>query len=203
MKVLIILSGLLLGFINVFSQETCSDIIYLPDGESMIFKCCVDRIEDGNLVYYSREGVKDSTRAMAVMVDDKYIELRAREASAEDLLPSQAHGVPEDKHSLSYYQHEFEKATLQKHVGIVLTFIGVFAEVTGYIFLMSNTSEDYKQPMGAILLAGGIIMESVGIPLWISGGIKRANNRDAIEAMKKQSISLKLGLSGAGLIWKF
>ncbi|HSG68578.1 MAG TPA: hypothetical protein VK994_07725 [Bacteroidales bacterium] len=206
MKGVILLIILLLAGNFIVAQETCSDIIYLPDGESMIFKCCVDKIEDGNLVFYTRDGLQDTTRASAVSVDGNYIELRLPgQGNAGELEPIPLQGEPSlyKGHDYSYYQREFERATLQKHIGIVLTFAGAFAELTGYIFLVSNTSEGYKQPMGAILFVAGIMMESVGIPLWISGGVKRANNRKAMEDMVKHKLSLKPTAHGIGLVLQF
>ena len=204
MNKLLLLIILFYGSLSVFSQETCSDIIYLPDGQSMIFKCCVQKIEDGNLVYFSRAGEQDTVRAMAVNVDGNNIALSVQ---ANDSIPAVVRPavseMSEQKHDYHYYEREFEKATLQKHIGIVLTFLGAFSEVTGYIFLMSNTSEEYKQPMGAILFVGGIVMESVGIPLWISGGIKRANNRKAMETLRQQGLSLKLAPHGLGMVYRF
>ena len=86
-----VLSCLLFVFMSLVTQaqDPCSDIIYLPDGESMIFKCCVDRVEQGNLVYYTREGIADTVRALAIIVDGQRLDLSpAEDLEKQKIIPS-------------------------------------------------------------------------------------------------------------------
>ncbi|NQU34203.1 MAG: hypothetical protein HQ521_13305 [Bacteroidetes bacterium] len=58
---------------------------------------------------------------------------------------------------------------------------------------------------GATLLyLGGAIIGDLGIVLWISGGIKASNNKDAMEKVQK-STNLSFGPTnnGVGLILKY
>ena len=51
---------------------------------------------------------------------------------------------------------------------------------------------------------GGTIVLSVGIPLWISGGIKASNNQKAMEIInRKTNLSFEATNNGVGLVLSF
>ena len=191
---------ILLGSVSILAQEECTDIIYLSDGQSMIFKCCIDEIKDGNIVHYTKERKSDTVTAMAVDVDGKYIDLSRflRQGNADTTnMPASELST---NNSYRYYSTQYNGASKQKLTGTYLTFSGAFLGVTGYILLNNNSSESYKEPLGAILFVVGNLALNIGIPLWISGAVKARNNRNAMEEIQKMNLSLKATGNGIGLV---
>jgi hypothetical protein len=204
MKKALTLCMILFASITVHAQDECSDIIYLGDGENMIFKVCIDEIRNGNMVYYTKAGKLDSVSATAVNVDGQHIDLSQFEKQNihDTIKVSDAEIVPETR-DYDYYNDQYNKASKQKTIGTYLTFSGAFMSITGYILLSNNTSEEYKQPLGGVLFVIGTVALNVGIPLWISGSVKRANNARAMESVKSVGLSLETSTNGVGLVLRF
>jgi hypothetical protein len=48
------------------------------------------------------------------------------------------------------------------------------------------------------------LQETKGLPLWISGGIRKANNRKAMEEIERMNgLTIGPGKCGIGLVYKF
>ena len=75
--------------------------------------------------------------------------------------------------------------------------------MAGLILLSNNSSEKYKQPLGTVLFVAGTGMQTAGIPLWISGGIKRRNNKKAMEELERLGLAIRASSHGIGLFLNF
>jgi len=77
-------------------------------------------------------------------------------------------------------------------------------EVGGYVIAnCKNVNQQEMVTAGNLVLIGSL-MEAVGIPLLISGGIRKANNRKAMEEIERnQGLTLGLQQYGFGLGWRF
>ncbi len=71
MKKLILIIVYALSGLLTQAQEKCSDIIYLVDGESIIFNCCIEEVKHNNVVYYttSEDTTLKSTEAISIIKD--------------------------------------------------------------------------------------------------------------------------------------
>ncbi|NOR86675.1 MAG: hypothetical protein GQ527_03610 [Bacteroidales bacterium] len=112
----------------------------------------------------------------------------------------------------NYYYQQHLQAQKRKGTGMVLVISGVGFSVVGSVVMGINSDENgeidgsrAQARSGAIMYIGGIIMTNIGIPLWISGGIKSGNNKRAMEKCKKPKLSLNFGLTnnGLGLVYRF
>ena len=211
MKRSAIIIAILLSIVLVNAQEECKDIIYPTDGKSIIFNCCIDEVKDGNIVYFVKEGKGYIVEAIAVNKDGRYIELTPGEGQQQpvEVVPQVETPTGLYKgHDYKYYNIQFIKATTQKHVGVILTLVGTGMTIGGLAMLVNEANKYYYNEnnviVGAMLYINGIIMVNIGIPLWIAGGIKRSNNRKAMEATKRNA-NLSLGITGngAGLVLRF
>lgn len=101
-------------------------------------------------------------------------------------------------HNHDYYNVIFEKATKQRNAGIIITSAGVGLFVGAQI--ASNTNLNTT----AILFITSVAAISAGVPLWISGSVKRKNNRIAMEKIKRaMSISFRTSPNGLGFVLNF
>jgi hypothetical protein len=105
-------------------------------------------------------------------------------------------------HNYDYYHKLYKNSTTVKNIGTVLTFFGFGASVFGA--LMLSTNSDNPQGIVTGLYIGGAIVSNVGIVMWISNGVKAANNREAMK-MTKSSANLSFGSTnnGVGLALRF
>ena len=106
-----------------------------------------------------------------------------------------------------YYQKTFRKATIQRNCGIGGTVLGLGLLAGSFIIApmgYSSYTNDANATASNVLGYSGLICVFVGIPIWISGGVKRKNNKKAMELMEGK-IGLSLGTTGngMGLIFKF
>ena len=210
MKVLVLTFFFVFSGMLMLAQEECKDIIYPIDGESIIFNCCIKEVKHGNLVFFTREGVSDSLAAVAITKDGQYIDLKKYMSQLDNQVsPPEDPEVLYKGHNFSYYNEIYRKATVQRSAGIVLTVLGAFLGTTGVITLSNNSKNSaYNNTsgnmLGTTILVLGAISFDVGLPMWISGGIKRSNNRKAMEEIER-NMNLSFGVSrdGVGLVLKF
>ncbi|MBN1184242.1 MAG: hypothetical protein JXB49_18275 [Bacteroidales bacterium] len=201
----IVLSGML-----TMAQEPCQDVIYAEDGR-VIVNCCIYEILDGNMVYYTLGNDTAKVSAVAIDKDGRYIDLGKFKATLEnaeeekDLNPQQnaynpqAHGYDQ---SYEYYKEEYRKATGQRNTGIVLTIAGILLEAGGLMSAAASSSSDAS--LAAVSIGLGSLFEIIGIPMWIAGGVKRANNKRAMQQVKAwQGFSLGMTRNGVGLAYRF
>jgi hypothetical protein len=101
-------------------------------------------------------------------------------------------------HNYEYYNNIYRKANTLKVTGMVFTFLGIGLGTTGAIL----TGTDLNK--GAPMFLTGFIIANFGAPLWIAGGMKRKNNRKAMEQIKRNpNISFRTTETGIGLVLNF
>ena len=196
--IFIIGTGILLN-----AQEECLDAVHPTEGKNIIFNCCIDEVKYGNVVFYTKGGESQVIQAIAITKDGQYIKLEKYESTQEDEIePIIENDGLYKGHDFNYYKVLFHKANSQKKIGVFLTIIGFGLEIAGTVMISDNTSaNDYT---GAALYVSGFIAFNVGVPLWIAGGIKRKNNKRAMEETKKGlNLSIKNTEYGIGLVMNF
>jgi hypothetical protein len=204
MKNLLLIFALSFSCISAFNQDECKDKIYPVDNKNIIFDCCIYEVKEGNTVYYTREGDSLMIVAASITKDGRHIDLMNGAGQIENegspVLPT---GLYKD-HDYEYYQKIYKSATAKRGAGIVLTIMGVGIVITGIVIQGKDNNSMKNNLNGGALLALGFIFETIGIPLWISGGVKRANNKKAMEEIQK-NMNLSFGASryGIGLTLKF
>jgi len=174
-----LLSLLLLWGSYAFSQ---TDVIYPAEGGTIIENCEIREIKDGNVVYYLKNFKESHIVALAISQDGVYIPLSAgnRNDSYAVAPVARNNGMGND---YEYYRRLRSGALAKRNVGIVFTFVGIGAAVAGSLMLMENESVDEA----TALYIGGEVLANVGVILWISGGIKAANNRKAMNRARMAS----------------
>jgi hypothetical protein len=189
----------------VFSQTGCKDAIYPQDGSKIIVDCCVLEIRGGNEVLYCKDGDTLSMTARAVSKSGAYFELQKDQDQVIEERPKLSDDSYLYKgHNYDYYQNLYYRAGIQQGFGIFLSILGVGLEVTGVV--MANKGELYSSSYetGTKLIWVGSFCEIFGIPLWISGGIRKANNRKAMEEIDHlKSLTFGRNPDGIGLSYKF
>ncbi len=101
-------------------------------------------------------------------------------------------------HNYDYYNAIFKKATNLRNAGISLTSAGVCFYVGSFIASGVNLNTT------AVLFLLSVATISLGVPLWIAGGVNRKNNRKVMEQIKKNtSISFRVASNGVGLVFSF
>lgn len=77
-----------------------------------------------------------------------------------------------------------KKAKNIEGTGVVFTLLGVGSGIVGFVMQMKAITEiDYADPnadlsklnTGTILLYGGVITASIGVPLWIAGSMRKTD----------------------------
>ncbi len=190
-------------FMTSFSQ---SDIIYPLDGSNPIIECEITVIHNGNIVYYLKNETPRWVEAKSIKIKGLYTELNANNSNDNDLKSNIPYkqGVYRG-HNYNYYQNLRIKSTNQRNVGMFMFFLGFGCEVAGYLMVIDDKITN--DGAGQIWILGGAILSNIGIPLWIAGGVKRANNKKAMELtqdkMNISSLSIKPTNNGLGLVLNF
>jgi|GEM_PF-2567441 len=181
MKPILIILVLLHLYTVGYSQESCSDVIFpVNQGESIV-NCCIIRITNGNRVQYVKESDTAIVEASAIVYSGQHVFLSRNIQDPARVPGNNLAGITAE-FEYSYYQPIFRKATRQRNIGIAMTFVGVFFEIIGLAF--SSTGSDDK--LGWFI--AGFAIRNVGIPVWISGGIKRGNNRRAMDYLRLKKL---------------
>ena len=194
MKTIItIIVALLIG-LSTQAQEQCKDVIYPKGGEAVIFNCCIQEVSDGDLVLYLLDEEYKSIRANSVIKDGVTLELKPVKSIA---VPTYNSAYP---HDYNYYKELARRSKNQRDVGSALTIAGFGCQIVGIVLLADDNRNNDGAGQG--LYWGGFVSWSVGLPLWISGGVKHANNKRAMESVRQRDVSLNLGTTsnGVGLI---
>ncbi len=209
MKKLFLFGALALWMFQTNAQDDCKDIIYPEDNTSIIFNCCIYEVLDNNVVYYTREGDSASIAAASIVKDGKEIKFDISQYEYQAVTQKQItenQVVPDGLYrgkDYNYYAEAFRVSTNQRNAGVIFTVIGLGLEIGGFaVAANSNTFRDDN--LAALLIVTGGILEMVGIPLWVAGGVKRANNKRVMNDMER-NMNLSFGASGygAGLVLKF
>jgi len=93
-----------------------------------------------------------------------------------------------EKHDFDYSQQTYNESKRISHNGMMMAFVGAAFCGAG-IYLEESGNGGF---IGAVLFFGGGLMANAGIPIWISSGIKAANNRKALDRCR-QEVTLSFG----------
>lgn len=193
----IVFSGMLMQ-----AQDECTDIIYPADGGSIIFNCCITDVSQGNIVSYTKDSISGIIVAVAISKDGQYVDLKKYKSS----LDSKAETVNEPDglyrgHNYDYYSKQYNRASSRQVFGAFLTVFGLGLEIGGLV--MANRSSSNNRAATNLYIAGAISF-TIGFPLLISGGAKKANNKRAMEECKRNAnLSLGATNNGLGLVLNF
>jgi hypothetical protein len=200
----ILLALVILGSL-AFSQEACDDKIFIADGNKIILNCCIKRVVDGNIVVYSKGGETLRVPAVAISRNGEYQELY----SEEEIL-NERYAVGEEKsglyrgHGYSYYRQLYEGSQNRKTFGMVFTFLGLGLEITGFVMADEVNGTLYFDNTARDVLRLGLILQTAGVPLWISGAVRASNNKKAMKAIEsRHELSIRATEYGIGLVYRF
>lgn len=177
-----------------------SDIIFPEEGNKPIRHCKITEVRNGHTVYYIKNFITDSVEAVAISKDGNYITFNSRIEDSSQVIIAVDKPQLFEGHNYDYYGRLQSNALIKRNVGVGLTFFGVGCAIGGSLGLINSPGDK-----GATLLyLGGAIIGDLGIVLWISGGIKASNNKDAMEKVQKNtSLSFGPTNNGVGLILKY
>lgn len=205
MKRCFILVALVMCGYFAVSQQVCDDMIITLEGNKIIFNCCIKRVIDGNIVLYSKDGQTLRVPAVAITRDGEYQEL-----FAEEEILDERYAVGDDKkglyngHGYSYYRQLYEGSGNRKTFGLVIAIIGAGFEITGLVMSEEYNGSLYFNNTSKNFLRAGFVMVSVGVPLWISGAVRAANNEKAMDTFgNKHELSINVSAYGIGLVYRF
>jgi len=187
------------------TQETCKDTVYPSYSEEIIFDCCITEVKYGNVVQYRKDGKLSITPAVAITRDGQYLELPKYKNQIEKKTDPRDQVFGQDyEHDYDYYKRMFNSATMQRNFGISFVIIGLGMEVWGAVLLSDEERTRENTDIGRGLMIVGVLLVNTGIPLWISGSVKRENNKRVMDEMGK-GMNLTFGTSrnGIGLLLKF
>jgi len=184
-------------------MQAQKDIIYPAIGKVSIRKCKITNVKDGNTVYYIKDSISNVIEAVAIKRNGVYITLNHYVApSTSGASPEQSWSYEERTYEV--YNQQYQAALKQRNVGIGITVLGVGAGITAALILRSNTSNNGVPGIVSALYFGGGVLTNAGIIVWVSGGIKASNNKNAMK-MVNGNTSLSFGLTnnGVGLLMSF
>ena len=93
-------------------------------------------------------------------------------------------------HPYEYYLDLYKRAIKTRKIGRILTGVGIAVCLTGALSFMVGYSSAWGGDdragsyawTGALMFVGGFVSLNIGIPMSITGSIKRNNNRKAMDA---------------------
>ena len=196
MKNLLLLIALIFIGPELFSQ---TDVIYPLEGDSIIRDCKIKDIYNGNIVHYVKNSETEVIAAVAIVRNGSYKNLIGDEPTNNNLNQNPIIENPQGQyngHDYNYYNKKYRKARGQANVGAMMTLLGAGFSAYGYSLLLDDDSNN--DVAGQIGFFSGVVLFNVGLPLWISGGIKKGNNKRAREKAQ-QAGSLSFGLTNNGI----
>lgn len=187
---------LLVNSLLVYSQN---DVIYPEGGKAIIRKCTISDVIDGNEVHYSKDSITDVVKAVAIVYNGTYIDLYEHRFTKEIEQPYKKAVVDYD-----FYNSNYNRAIRNRNTGIILTVSGLCASVLGGIYIGNPGNTKSDNIVFEVLYIGGAVVANVGMILWVSEGIRAANNRKAMKgAVRNTKLSLGLSNNGIGLLLTF
>ena len=182
------------------AQEKCSDAVHPTEFRKSILNCCIKDIKDGNIVVYTKGRKTYEIEAVAISYHREYADLRNDNSPVRSKVL--ADNNPDNLykgHNCDYYNMKYKQGTTQKWAGVILTSCGLGVIIAGGIY---GANQDLD--VLATSFISGLVISGTGAALWISGGIKRTNNRKALEECK-QAMNLSFGMNnnGVGLALNF
>ena len=192
---------------QLIGQEICSDTIYPVKSKKMITNCCIEKVDNENLVIYLKNGDRYAVEANGIVKSGVYIPLKVPAKEEKPPLQSQdiAKEVPnQGKYpgSYEYYKKKYKKGRIFQGVGGFVTVAGL-AMLIGGASAYSNGSLHYNT--AASVTAIGFLGFHLGMPFFIAGSIMSKNSKKAMVSAKQRSLNLSMGITGngVGLVLKF
>lgn len=203
MKKLIIVLVLFCNVILLVAQEDYEnprDVIYPYDENiTTIRGVKIVDIVEGNIVLYHRDDKGYQIKASSVYRNGEYIVL----SNEIDYSNSTFKNTQSTKKSTNYmtdpeylrYTALYEGAKRRMGAGGFFTIFGTAGIVAGAIMLYDDTSQNDQA--AAILYLSGSLAFNIGLPLWISGGVRKRNNYNAMQK-RMNELTLSFGPSSSG-----
>ena len=108
---------------------------------------------------------------------------------------------PAHEYNYDYYAKKYNNARIERGIGIALTSVGLGAIIIpSFAAAFSGT---HAIPALRNIAIFGIVTFNVGFPLWISGTVKKRNNKKAMEKTKNLSLAWQSTPHGVGLVFNF
>ena len=182
-------------------QEICSDTIYPMKTKKMITNCCIEKVENENLVIYLKNGDRYAVEAKAIVKSGVYIPLKEPAKQARQPIRSQdiAKVVPNQGRypgSYEYYKKKHKKARIIQSVGGFVTVAGLAMFIGGAVSY-SNGNLPYETAVTIVTV--GFFGFHLGAPFFIAGTIMKSNNKKAMISAKQRSLNLSMGITGNGV----
>lgn len=217
MKQTIIVFFFMLFTTVTFSQNEGTDIIFPANGDATISNCTIKKIQDENMIIYQKDNKEFSVKATAIKRNGEYIDFTKKSNSqlsqTTPVLNNQNEQGEYNGFNYKHYEDLQAKGKTQKQWGAGLTlgglglfFIGAIMAVnSGYDETTGTFENESKAATAGLLEIGGIITTLVGIPVWISGGVKYKKATEGMANCKKPNVSFNIGTTqnGVGLVMKF
>ena len=193
---LVDLNGMVLN-----GQEQCSDTIYTVKTKQMITNCCIEKVENENLVIYLKNGDRYAVEAKAIVKSGLYIPLQATVKEAQP--PARSQDIAREVPNQGKYPNSYEYYAKKYKKGRIIQSIGGFVSITGLAMLIGGTaaySNGNLQYETAVTVATiGFFAFHIGIPFFIAGTAMSKNNKKAMISAKQRSLNLSMAVSGNGL----
>lgn len=201
-----ILVFVVISFVIVqLPAQDCNDVVYPSSVDSIIFDCCINEVKYGNIVSYIKDNKRHIIEAERIVKDGKPYDLKPNTSNPVFIEEEKEEPVDDNEpklyenHEYRYYQQKYNSAKVQAGIGIFLTITGATANIASVILASdSNPSNDRT---GTYLNIYGILAFNSGLPIWISGAVKKVNNRKAMKRIKNSSSnsSLTFGFTNNGI----
>ena len=199
-----ILLTLAILFIVIIVQAQ-TDIIYPAEGGNIIFDCKINEVKNGNNVHFTKDSISATVKAVAITKDGRYIDLEVyvnkmnrdnistNNSTQLDFYRGQNH---------DYYKKLYKESKSDVRFGCYMTILGLGGTIGGIV--MSRDDKEANDKAGTIITIAGVILFNIGIPYWISGAVKAANNKKAMEMTKRNTnLSFSTTNNGVGLVFNF
>lgn len=196
-KIIIVLLFACVSFVQNFAQD-CQDTVYLLSKDSIIINCCILEVKYGNIVHFIKGDKRYVKEAHKIIKDGEPFELQPYTTDPQLYDNGFKDSLAINETSLykgfdyNYYNKKYKSAKAQMAVGIVLTITGAAANLASIFY--ANDNDTSNDDFGVGINLYGIMAFNTGLPLWISGAIKRGNNRDAMRRTQ-------LSTSNSGILY--
>ena len=208
MKKLILLNICVLFGIHAIAQQKCQDAVHPTENRKSILNCCIKEIKPGNVVVYNLGGTLYEIEAVAVNYKGEYFDLNNNTEIFNIVYEDNYPGILYEGHDYAYYNNLYKKASGQMTLGIGLTVIGAGMFAGSFVVMQKNYNEyDSSEGIkgtGIGLLLFGIAGMASGIPISISGAVKKNKYKVPLHEIKRQtSLSFRTTNNGLGLVLNF
>jgi len=200
MKIFLLLLSVFLTTNVLISQNTDTDVIYPLHNDPPIKGCKIIDIVHGNVVVYTKYGDKYRIKAISVKRNGEFINLTSTSGSSNSQSNNDNSGIYRGQ-NYEYYHNIKQNAAGRKTFGVLLTLFGIGGMVGAQVYAAEGGDLETAQILDIV----GFISFNIGIPLWISGGIKNKNNKKAMQKCQNSNYSLNFGQTqhGIGLAFRF